>query len=55
MDKIVEQPVAYDIEKTVHRYVEVPVEKVIEKPVYIERLQEVPRETQRVVEVDLKT
>ena len=32
-----------------------PVEKVIEKPVYIERIQEVPREVNKVKEIDLKT
>ena len=37
----------------VHRFVEVPVEKVIERPGYIERTVERPREVEKIVEVEL--
>lgn len=53
--KLVEQPVGVDIEKTVHRFQEVPQEKLITKNTLVERVTQVANEINRDIVVDLNT
>lgn len=53
--KLVEQPVYHDIEKTIHRFQEIPQEKLIKNNAIVERVTQVANKIQRDIVVDLKT
>lgn len=53
--KYQERPVDVEIEKTVHQIHQIPVEKVINKDVVIERTRERPVEINKEIRVDLIT
>jgi hypothetical protein len=53
--RLVEQPFVRDIEKTVHRFQEVPQEKLITKNAIVERVTQVPNMIKKDIFVDLNT
>lgn len=55
IEKLVPRSVVNTIEKKVNQYTEQKVHNTIERPIYIERIREIPKIVERIIEVEVET